>query len=77
MVQHGDKWRSSTTAIESRGARLKRIGRACVSWRKAVNGWSSYSLTAKGKVTLRQKTAHQSYASSAVQQLLMKAAATE
>eukprot|EP00965_Chrysotila_dentata_P036566 1217039-Pleurochrysis_carterae.AAC.1 len=74
IMEHGDMWRSSTAAIESRGARLKRIGRATVSWRGAVNGWCAQKQSKGVKV---QKLMGRSYSSSAVQQLLMKAAMTE
>ena len=31
LFRYGDTWRYSATAIESRGARLKRFGRKCAS----------------------------------------------
>ena len=34
IAAHGNTWRFSTAPIESRGARLKRLGRRVVSWRK-------------------------------------------
>ena len=35
---HGDLWRFSTAAIESRNARLKRMGITCISWRPYQDG---------------------------------------
>eukprot|EP00965_Chrysotila_dentata_P237893 6202182-Pleurochrysis_carterae.AAC.1 len=75
IAEHGDTWVYSTMAIESSGARLKRYWRVTVSWRKAVNGWSSYAHTDKASGAKMQRT--QRYMSSAVQQLLMKACAME
>eukprot|EP00965_Chrysotila_dentata_P206668 6183666-Pleurochrysis_carterae.AAC.4 len=74
IMEHSDMWRSSTAAIESRGARLERIGRATVNRRGAVNGWASQKQQGGGEA---QKLIGRSYNSSAVQQLLMKAAMTE
>ena len=33
IAERGDLWAYSTSPIESRGARMKRIARSCVSWR--------------------------------------------
>eukprot|EP00965_Chrysotila_dentata_P139542 4613463-Pleurochrysis_carterae.AAC.1 len=33
LFMYGNTWRFSTCAIESRGARLKRIGRRMICWR--------------------------------------------
>eukprot|EP00965_Chrysotila_dentata_P261876 6214393-Pleurochrysis_carterae.AAC.3 len=63
IAKHGDTWVYSTMAIESRGARLKRYGRSTVSWRKAVNGWSSFDYTNRASGAKVQRT--QRYMSSA------------
>eukprot|EP00965_Chrysotila_dentata_P201270 6180485-Pleurochrysis_carterae.AAC.5 len=72
MVTHGAS-RPLQSSPESR-PRLKKYGRVTVSWRKAVNGWTSYNYV-QGGGSKQQRT--QSYMSSAVQQLLMKASAME
>ena len=76
MFKYGNSWLYSTAAIESRGARLKRIGRSTICWRKAVHGWCSYDYTDRrtGKKVQRSQRYYQS---SAVQQLLIKVAAQE
>eukprot|EP00965_Chrysotila_dentata_P154598 5108543-Pleurochrysis_carterae.AAC.1 len=33
IMEFGNLWKFSTCAIESRGARLKRMGRRCICWR--------------------------------------------
>eukprot|EP00965_Chrysotila_dentata_P211461 6186469-Pleurochrysis_carterae.AAC.1 len=45
LFQYGNTWCLSTAAIKSRGARLKRIGRRNVFWRKAVSDSTKYSYT--------------------------------
>ena len=42
IYQYGDLWRFSTAAIESRNARLKRMGITCISWRPYQEGKSVY-----------------------------------
>ena len=39
MAEWGDTWAYSTSPIEQRGARLKRIIRSVVSWRPVHDGW--------------------------------------
>ena len=39
MAYRGDGWAYSTSPVEQRGARLKRIVRSCVSWRPFCDGW--------------------------------------
>eukprot|EP00965_Chrysotila_dentata_P131450 4345318-Pleurochrysis_carterae.AAC.3 len=75
LYKHGNTWCYSTAAIESRGARLKRQGRSTVSWRPAVDGWTSYDYvdSRTGEHVKRQ----QRYSSSAVQQLMMQVCAAE
>ena len=69
LFKHGNTWRLSTAAIESRGARLKKKGRTCICWRRAI-GETSYSYTDRQSGEVHSRT--QQYRSSAVQQLLMK-----
>eukprot|EP00965_Chrysotila_dentata_P237792 6202130-Pleurochrysis_carterae.AAC.4 len=75
LFKYGNTWCFSTAAIESRGARLERIGRQNVCLRKAVSWWTSYDYTGRrsGKKVQRLKT----YESSAVEQLLVPVAVQE
>ena len=41
IFKYGNTWMYSTAAIESRGSRIKRLGRSTVCWRKACHGWTS------------------------------------
>ena len=75
IFKYGNVWRFSTAGIESRGSRLKRLGRTTVCWRKAVHGWTSYDYTVRSTGAKRQRM--QGYSSSAVQQLLVKVCAQE
>jgi len=77
IAAHGNTWRFSTAPIESRGARLKRLGRRVVSWRKFM-----VPSALPGRLHMSRKTGEaarvkQVYGSSPMQQMLMKIAATE
>ena len=49
MYKYGNTWRFSTAPIESRGARLKRLGRKVVNWRaRAANTVYNYVSRADG-----------------------------
>ena len=43
MFAKGNTWRFATAAIESRGARIKRVGRAVTNWRSLSKGLVEYS----------------------------------
>ena len=74
MWQYGNTWRYSTAPIESRGARLKRLGRTTVSWRVRAIGRRVYDyLDLKGNRVVRS----QGYDSSASHQLLQKVCMSE
>eukprot|EP00965_Chrysotila_dentata_P036091 1201770-Pleurochrysis_carterae.AAC.1 len=73
--EFGDPLRFSTAAIESRGARLKRIGRRVVCWRPyAANG---SVLNFIHRRTDEAKHGIQKYGSSPTEQLLMRICAQE
>ena len=67
---HGDLWRFSTAAIESRNARLKRMGITCISWRPYQEGKSVYHYIdyRTGKEVQRE----QEYKSSPMEQMPSK-----
>uniref|UniRef100_A0A7S2JIX6 Uncharacterized protein n=1 Tax=Haptolina brevifila TaxID=156173 RepID=A0A7S2JIX6_9EUKA len=72
---YGDLWRFSTAAIESRNARLKRMGITCISWRPYQEGKSVYHCIdyRTGKEVERE----QSYKSCPMEQMLSKVLALQ
>ena len=75
IYKYGDLWRFSTAAIESRGARLKRMGRTVISWRPYQAGKSVYHYI--DHRTGQEVTREQSYKSSPMEQMLSKMLANE
>ena len=69
LFKYGNTWCFSTSAIESRGARLKRLGRRLVCWRKSL-GATLYKYVDRRTGKLVERS--QEYNSSAVEQLLGK-----
>eukprot|EP00965_Chrysotila_dentata_P193218 6175617-Pleurochrysis_carterae.AAC.2 len=67
IFQYGDLWRFSTIMIESRGAKLKKIARATVSWRplQASVTVCNYIDRKTGRAVRRE----QNYNSSAMEQM--------
>ena len=72
---YGDLWRYSTIMIESRGARLKRMGRTIINWRPYQEGKSVYHYI--DHRTGQEVTREQSYKSSPMEQMLSKMLAQE
>ena len=72
---HGDLWRFCTAAMESRGARLKRMGRTVICWRPYQEGNSVYHYI--DHRTGEEVTREQSYKSSPMEQMLSKMLAQE
>ena len=72
---YGDLWRFCTAAIESRGARLKRMGRTVICWRPYQEGKSVYHYI--DHRTGQEVTREQSYKSSPMEQMLSKMLAQE
>ena len=70
IAQYGDLWRFCTAAIESRNARLKRIGRTCISWRPFQEGKTIYHYI--DHRTGEEITREQGYKSSPMEQMLSK-----
>ena len=71
MAAKGDLWAYSTAPIEQRGARMKKIARACVSWRPPRFRSDIDSAESAGGKTLRP------YESCAMLQLLRAVVAQE
>ena len=67
---HGDLWRFSTAAVESRNARLKRMGITCISWRPYQDGKSVYHYI--DYRTGKEVQCEQEYKSSPMEQMLSK-----
>ena len=74
ISMYGNTWRFSTAAIESRGARLKRLGRRVVCWRRSI-GATKYLYTDRRTGKTMERT--QSYKSSAMLQLLTRVCGSE
>ena len=72
---YGDLWRFCTAAIESRGARLKRMGRTVICWRPYQEGKSVYHYV--DHRTGQEVTREQSNKSSPMEQMLSKMLAQE
>lgn len=66
LFQLGNTWSFSTCTIESRGARIKRLGRRVVSWRPLSQGFTAYRYISRktgelieGKRTYNSSPTHQ------------------
>ena len=75
IALYGDLWRFSTACIESRGARLKRMGRTVICWRPFQDGKSVYVYI--DHRTGREIHREQGYKSSPMEQMLSKMLAQE
>ena len=75
LYDYGNTWRFSTCGIESRGARLKRIGRKVVNWRPYAATRTEYNF--KNRKTDEQGQTSQNYESSPMLQLMSRMAYTE
>ena len=75
IAKYGDLWRFCTAAIESRGARLKRMGRTVICWRPWQEGNLVYHYI--DHRTGAEVTREQSYKSSPMEQMLSKMSAVE
>eukprot|EP00965_Chrysotila_dentata_P146592 4840449-Pleurochrysis_carterae.AAC.1 len=72
---HGNLWRFSTVAIESRGAKLKKFGRRTVSWRPLAAASAVYSyIDRQTGLPVRR---FQSYRSSPMEQMMKQIVARE
>ena len=72
MALHGDLWAFSTSPVEQRGARLKRIIRTVVSWRPYHDGWTTVAGPANFGEVIRPRAwiKRRRYESCAMLQLL-------
>ena len=78
MFEHGDTWAYSTSPVEQRGARLKRIVRTCVSWRPFCDGLTKVSGPClQGESSLVAFIPRRKYESCAMMQLLRVCVAQE
>ena len=75
LFMYGNTWRFSTAPIESRGARLKRLGRAVTNWRSLARTACAYNYIDRRTGAKIQRM--QKYVSSPVQQMLLKVALHE
>eukprot|EP00965_Chrysotila_dentata_P105099 3471710-Pleurochrysis_carterae.AAC.2 len=71
----GNTWRFSTCAIESRGARLKRVGRRVVYWRPLRALATLYNYV--DRRTQKPVRRSQAYSSSPMEQMLMRICQSE
>ena len=70
LFELGNTWSMSTCTIESRGARIKRLGRRVVNWRPLSQGFTAYRyICRKTGVLIEGK---RSYNSSPVHQILQR-----
>jgi hypothetical protein len=75
LWEKGNTWRYATAAIESRGARLKRVGRAVTNWRRLARTPVTYNYISRSTGAKVQRS--QAYNSSPMQQMLLKVALHE
>ena len=75
LFERGDTWPMSTCSIESRGARIKRLGRRVINWRPLVLGFTVYRYINRKTGQLRE--GKRTYNSSPMQQILEKLALQE
>ena len=70
LFERGNTWYHSTCSIESRGARIKRLGRRLTNWRPLVEGFTAYNYV--DRRTGEPREGNRKYHSSPMHQLLQK-----